>query len=114
MTLMAFAVLVTGIVGGCATFGVGNQPQDQVVLEAAAGVMTLEFMRLRDTGLSNADLARALLEVGDAAVQSQGYTSFAALVQSRISDVTNGNLNPQVMTIYMMTIAVLEELEEDA
>ena len=111
ITMMLF---VTLLISGCATLGIGNQPQDQVVLEAAAGVMTLEYMSIRDTGLSKAEIAHALLYVGDAAVQSQGYTSFAALVQSRIRAVTNGKLNPQVLTIYMLTIAVLEELEEDA
>ena len=114
MAFVAFVGLAAVTVSGCATFGIGNQPQDQVVLEAAAGLMVLEYVSIRDMGLSKAEIAHALLYVGDAAVQSQGYISFAALVQSRISDVTNGKLNPQVLTIYMLTIAVLEELEEDA
>ena len=113
MALMLSAFSVTLLVAGCATFGIGNQPPDQAALEAAAGLMVLEYLDLKDDdSLSEADVARALLKVGDETVQALGYTSFSALVESRLNEVTNGKFHPQVYMIYALTIKVLERLEE--
>ncbi|KKM93507.1 hypothetical protein LCGC14_1207690 [marine sediment metagenome] len=107
------AVMAMALVG-CATVGIGSYPADQAVLEAAAGVMALKYLDIRKDGsLSKVDIANALLKVGDEAVQSQGYVSFTSLIQSRINAVTGGRMNPQVLTIYMLTIAVLESRADE-
>ena len=115
-TVALYTAVLFGLVcavSGCATIGIRDQPQEQAVLEAAAALMAMEYMDIKnDESLSDADIARALLKVGDKAVKTQGYVSFAALLESRLSAVTNGKFHPNVYMIYMLTIAVLESLEE--
>lgn len=104
-------IVVALMAAACATLGIGDQPKDQAVLEAAAAVMLLEYMDIKDGDLSKADIARALIKVGDEAVQGQGYVSFTALIEARLAAVTEGKFHPNVYMIYMLTIAVLEDLE---
>ncbi len=101
---------------GCATFGIGGpQPKEQVVLEAAAALMIIEYLDLRgDDSLSKVDIAKALMAIGDETVQAAGYVSFAKLIEQRLNDVTDGKFHPDVFMMYTVTIAVLERLEEDA
>ena len=97
------------VVSGCATFGIGDQPQEQAVLEAAATLMLVVYLDIRnDENLSDADIARALLEIGNRVVRAQGYISFALLIEDRLNDMTDGKFHPNVYMIYMLTIAVLE------
>ena len=110
--LGAFALIATVAVIGCATLGIGNQPPEQASLEAAALLMAFEYDDIRDDpSLSAVDIAHRLLEVGDRSVQEDGFTSFTALIQSRINDVTNGKFDPKVYVIYKLTVKVLERLE---
>lgn len=110
--IVAIMVTVTLLAEGCATLGIGDQPKEQAVLEAAALLMVFEYQTIKnDESLSSADIARALLKVGDEAVQAQGYASFTALVQSRIDAVSDGKFHPNVYMIYMLTVKVLEDQE---
>lgn len=109
---VCFCAILIGSLIGCATFGVGEYSKDQAVLEAAAGMMMLEYLSLEDVGaMSKVDIANALLCVGDESVQAMGYISFSSLIQSRINSISKGRMNPQVLTIYMLTVAILEKLE---
>ena len=104
--------LVLCLMVGCASLGIGGYSQDQAVLEAAASIMTLEYLSLENIdSMSKVDIANALLKVGDESVQLMGYISFSSLIQSRINAVSGGRMNPQVLTIYMLTVAILEKLE---
>lgn len=106
----SIAVLMLGVIVGCATFGVGGpQPQDQIDLESAGWLMFAEYERIKDDGLSDVDLARKLLEIGDKAVQVVGHISFISLLQSRISDATNDRVHPNLQIIYMLIMVYLDD-----
>lgn len=107
-------MMVTVMCVGCATLGLGGpQSQDQIDLEAAGWLMFFEYERIKDDGLSDADLVRALLETGDKAVQAVGHPSFVALLQSRINDASSGKIHPNLQTIYMMVMIYLDTLNEE-